>query len=101
MRGALMVLVYLSAAPRAIGSEPAAPPAEPLVVFLGDSLTAGFGLSSEQAFPSLVAARMRERGTPIRIVNAGVSVDTSAGALARLDWLLRQKPDVLVVGIGN
>ena len=65
------------------------------MVFLGDSLTAGYGLSEEQAFPALLGELL-----PIRIVNAGVSGDTSAGGLRRLPWLLTQHPDVLVVGLG-
>ena len=72
----------------------------PVVVFLGDSLTAGLGLGAEQAFPALVAAELAERGLPIRAVNAGVSGDTSAGGLRRVDWLLRQHPDVVVVALG-
>lgn len=95
IRGVVMALVYLTAATRA----PAAT-REPLVVFLGDSLTAGYGLSTEQAFPALVGEALRGRGTPARIVNAGVSGDTTTGALGRLDWLLQQKPDLLVVGLG-
>jgi len=74
--------------------------AGPLVVFLGDSLTAGPGLGLEQTYPSLVAGLLATRGLPIRVVNAGVSGDTTAGGLARLDWLLRQRPEVLVVGLG-
>jgi acyl-CoA thioesterase-1 len=96
----------------ACGGEPAAPhsatapighsPAEPLplVVFLGDSLTAGHGLPEEQAFPSIVKRALAERGLPVRIVNAGVSGDTTAGGLGRVDWLLRQEPDVVVVELG-
>ena len=72
----------------------------PLVVFLGDSLTAGLGLAEEQAFPALVRERLVEEGVPVRVVNAGVSGDTSAGGLRRLEWVLRQKPDVVVVGLG-
>jgi acyl-CoA thioesterase-1 len=72
----------------------------PLVIFLGDSLTAGYGLPGELAFPSLVADELERRGQPIRVVNAGVSGDTTTGALERLDWLLKQHPDVLVVGLG-
>jgi len=73
---------------------------DPLVVFLGDSLTAGYGLAEEQAFPSLVESALVERGLPVRIVNAGVSGDTTAGGVSRLDWLLRQAPDVVVVELG-
>ena len=77
-----------------------AAPSGPLVVFLGDSLTAGYGLEEAQAFPAQVASQLAAAGTPIRAVNAGVSGDTSAGGLARLAWLLKQRPDVLVVELG-
>jgi acyl-CoA thioesterase-1 len=70
------------------------------VVFLGDSLTAGYGLTEEEAFPALLGGLLRGRGVPVRIVNAGVSGDTSAGGLRRLPWLLTQHPDVLVVALG-
>ena len=82
---------------------PAAPVATdaPLVVFLGDSLTAGFGLEAGESYPALLERRFVGQGTPIRVLNAGVSGDTTAGGRARLDWLLRQKPDILVVGLGG
>jgi acyl-CoA thioesterase-1 len=85
---------------------PAASPApgrssEPRVVFLGDSLTAGYGLDAEQAFPAVVAELLRRDGITISVVNAGVSGDTTAGGLRRLDWLLKQSPDVIVVGLGG
>lgn len=72
----------------------------PVVLFLGDSLAAGFGLAPEHSFPSLIQERLREEGYPHRVVNAGVSGDTSAGGLARLDWLLRQRVDVMVLELG-
>ena len=75
--------------------------AGPRVVFLGDSITAGLGLDAEQAFPALLAETLRAEGLPVQVVNAGVSGDTTAGGLRRLDWLLRQKPDVVVVGLGG
>ncbi len=78
----------------------AAAAAGPTVVFLGDSLTAGLGLGEEAAYPALVGKLLAERGRPVRIVNAGVSGDTSAGGLARLDWLLSLQPDFLVVALG-
>ncbi|HEX3129452.1 MAG TPA: arylesterase [Thermoanaerobaculia bacterium] len=74
---------------------------EPIVVFLGDSLTAGYGLEESQAYPVLVRANLEKAGHPVRVVNAGVSGDTTAGGLARLDWLLSQKPDVVVVALGG
>lgn len=79
----------------------AAPADAPLVVFLGDSLTAGFGLAEEQAFPAVAGELLAARGVPVRVVNGGISGDTSAGALARVDWLLTQKPAIVVVSIGG
>jgi len=73
--------------------------AAPLVVFLGDSLTAGLGLAEDRAFPALVARQLGDE-MPVRVVNAGVSGDTTSGGLRRLDWLLRQDPDLLVVELG-
>lgn len=73
----------------------------PLVIFLGDSLTAGYGLPAEESFPALLSRLLEDEGRKVRIVNAGVSGDTTAGGLRRLDWLLPQKPDVVVVGLGG
>lgn len=72
----------------------------PLVAFLGDSLTAGLGLPASDAWPSRLAERLAKRGRPIRVLNGGVSGDTSAGGARRVGWLLRQKPDLLVVALG-
>lgn len=79
----------------------AAPEELPTVVFLGDSLSAGLHLASDQAFPAVLRELLARRGLPFRLVNAGVSGDTTAGGLARLDWLLRQEPDVVVVELGG
>jgi acyl-CoA thioesterase-1 len=70
------------------------------VLFLGDSLSAGYGLPAEEAFPALVQARIDAAGLDYRVVNAGVSGDTSAGGRRRLDWLLRQPIAVLVLELG-
>jgi acyl-CoA thioesterase-1 len=87
-------------------AEPAAPapdvPADaPLVVFLGDSISAGLHLEPGAAFPAVAQRLLAAEGRPFRLVNAGVSGDTSAGGLRRLDWLLEQRPDVLVVELGG
>ena len=71
------------------------------VVFLGDSLTAGYGLAEEEAFPAILERRLEQAGHPVEVVNAGVSGDTSAGGLRRVDWVLGQDPDVLVVALGG
>ena len=90
-----------NAAPGVPGAGDPADTDAPLVVFLGDSLTAGNGLPGDSAYPAVVARTLRDEGRPIRIVNAGSSGDTSAGGLSRLPWLLKQKPDVLVVALGG
>ncbi len=72
-----------------------------VVLFLGTSLTAGYGLADpDLAYPGLIEKRIEEAGLPYTVVNAGVSGETSAGALRRLDWLLKQKLDVLVLETG-
>lgn len=72
----------------------------PAIVFLGTSLTAGYGLPESQAFPALIQTRLDEEGLDYRVVNAGVSGDTSAGGLRRLSWLLRLPIAALVVELG-
>lgn len=73
----------------------------PRVVFLGDSLTAGLGLPMDQAYPSLIQRRIDAAGLHYEVVNAGVSGDTSAGGLSRLDWALDGDVRVLVVALGG
>ena len=70
------------------------------IVFLGDSLTAGYGLPVEQSYPSLIAEKIRDEHLPYEVVNAGLSGDTSAGGLRRIDWLLQNKIDLLVIALG-
>ena len=71
------------------------------IVVLGDSLAAGLGLAADEAFPAVVERLLRDRGRAVEVVNAGVSGDTSAGGLARLDWVLQRPADVLVVELGG
>ena len=70
------------------------------VVFLGTSLTAGLGVEPDEAYPALIQQKIDSAGLPFEVVNAGVSGETSAGALRRTDWLLRQPIDVLVLETG-
>lgn len=74
--------------------------AVPVVIFLGTSLTAGLGVSSDQAYPALIQAKIDSAGLGYRVVNAGVSGETSAGGLRRIDWLLRRPVAVLVLELG-
>ena len=78
----------------------AAAPAPKIVLFLGDSLTAGYGMESAQAFPALIQAKIDARRWNIKVINAGQSGDTSAGGLSRVDWLLKNRVDVLVLELG-
>jgi len=87
----------------------ATPPAPPApapamagtIVALGDSLTAGYGLAEAEAWPALLERRLAAEGRRWRVVNAGVSGETSSGALARVDWVLRQlRPDVVILETG-
>ena len=92
----VLVLALLAAPAH---SEPASAPG--VILFLGTSLTAGYGLPDPaQAYPALIQAKLDAAGLPYRAVNAGVSGETSAGALRRLDWLLRTRVDVLVLETG-
>lgn len=83
-----------SALPASSGSE------RPSIVFLGTSLTAGLGLEPEQAYPALIQQKIDSAGLNYRVVNAGVSGETSAGARRRVEWLLREPAAVLVVETG-
>jgi len=83
------------------GDAPEVPADAPLVVFLGDSIAAGHQLPASEAFPAAVQRELARQGTPFRLVNAGVSGDTSAGGLRRIDWVLRQAPDVVVIELGG
>jgi acyl-CoA thioesterase-1 len=70
------------------------------ILALGDSLTAGFGLPAEAAFPARLERRLRAEGRDVTIVNAGISGDTTAGGRARLNWALADKPDLAIVALG-
>lgn len=70
------------------------------IVFFGNSLTAGYGLSPSEAFPALIQKRIDSLNLPYKVVNAGVSGETSSGGNSRIDWILRQPLDVFVLELG-
>ncbi|MBF0627235.1 MAG: arylesterase [Magnetococcales bacterium] len=72
----------------------------PAILCLGDSLTAGFGVATGESYPSLLQKRLREEGFPHRVINAGVSGDTTTGGLYRLEWALRSRPVIAIVVLG-
>jgi acyl-CoA thioesterase I len=111
-----LLLVCAIAAAAGCGSEPASPPERtadapaapaaapsdaPKIVILGDSLTAGLGLEPTQAFPALLQQRLDASGHRYQVVNAGVSGDTTAGGLRRLEWSIEGNTRILVVALGG
>jgi acyl-CoA thioesterase-1 len=94
------------AAPSSAPSAPVAParasrPSRPRIVVLGDSLTVGLGLPATEAYPSLLQRQFDARGYDFEVVNAGVSGDTSAGGLSRLEWSLDGDVRILIVALGG
>jgi acyl-CoA thioesterase-1 len=83
------------------GARTASTPARPRVVFLGDSLTAGLGLPADEAYPAIIQRKIDGEHLGYEVVNAGVSGDTTAGGLRRLDWTLSGEVRVLVVALGG
>ncbi len=75
--------------------------AEPATILvLGDSLTAGYGLAEEEAFPAQLEQALFAAGIGVRVINAGISGDTSAGGAARLEWSLADHPDLVILALG-
>jgi acyl-CoA thioesterase-1 len=102
-RIALSLLLFSSTifAQESSPSPPPTPAPARAVVFLGDSLTAGFGVDPSEAYPALIAEKIRAARLPFEVINAGLSGDTSAGGLRRIDWLLQRPIDVLVIALGG
>jgi acyl-CoA thioesterase I len=70
------------------------------IVFYGNSLTAGYGLSPSQAFPAIIQKKIDSLGLPYQVINAGVSGETSSGGKTRIDWILKQPVDIFVLELG-
>ena len=75
-------------------------PEERILVAFGDSLTAGLGVSPEETYPARLQAKLLLSGYRYRVINAGVSGDTTAGGLRRVEWVLKSKPDVVILELG-
>ena len=71
------------------------------IVVLGDSIAAGFGVDPDEAFPAVLQRKIDDGGYNYRVINAGVSGDTTAGGLSRMNWLLKQKIDILLIELGG
>jgi len=85
----ILLLVFFQATPKT-----------QTILFFGDSLTAGYGLSTEEAFPALIEKQLIKEGKKVKVVNAGLSGETSAGGLSRLDWILKQPVEIFVLELG-
>lgn len=81
--------------------EATTPDGNATILMLGDSITAGYGIDPEQAFPALIQQRIDSLDLPYTVINAGLSGETSAGGLRRIDWLLRQPVDIMLLELGG
>ena len=81
--------------------QPAFAKQQPVLLVLGDSLVAGHGLPQGRAFPDVLGQMLKQVGVDVRIINAGVSGDTTAGGLARLDWSLADNPNAVIIVLGG
>lgn len=91
----LLIVVVLAIGPANAQNAPVK------IAVLGDSLAAGYGITPEQAFPVRLEAALKAQGRTVTILNQGVSGDTTAGGLDRLDWMLADKPDIVLVELGG
>jgi len=81
-------------------ADPDAPPARPRIVAFGDSLTAGLGVQADESYPAQLQRRLDSLGYHYRVINAGVSGDTTAGGLRRVPWILNNKPELVILELG-
>ena len=82
------------------GSQRNTPKGEGVIVAMGNSLTAGYGISESEAYPALLQKQLAADGYAYRVVNAGISGETSSGALSRVQWILTLKPDIVILETG-
>ena len=75
--------------------------AQTLIVALGDSLTEGFGVAKEEAYPHLLEQKLLQKGHAVKVINAGISGSTSASAASRLRWYIRTDPDIVIIALGG
>jgi acyl-CoA thioesterase I len=98
--GLVLLCVKLAVLAVPIMAAPAQAEGELRILAFGDSLTAGYGLGESDGFPARLQAALAAKGIAARVINGGVSGDTSAGGLARLDWALADDPDIVIVELG-
>lgn len=96
----LLLLLFMTCVPQSLMANNTSESRKRLLV-LGDSLAAGYGLAAEEAFPAQLEKALRRAGHDVTVINAGVSGDTTAGGLSRLDWALADQPDLVLVELGG
>ena len=101
----LLACALLTACQKEKEAPPVLPPedkpaSQGTIVAVGDSLTAGYGVPDSEAYPAKLERKLQQEGYPWRVVNAGISGETSSGTLARIDWILKSKPDIVILEIG-
>ena len=98
-----LALYHVQGTARETASPVAAPAAldPPVILFFGDSISAGYGIEIEQAFPALIQQKIDAQGWAFKVVNAGLSGETTAAGLRRIDWILKRKIDFLVLELGG
>lgn len=101
VRRAAVALMVSAAITGFAAASAGAEEAPPKLLVLGDSLTAGYGLAREQAFPAQLERALAKRGLKIKVINSGISGDTTKGGLDRLPWVLSAKPDYVIVELGS
>jgi acyl-CoA thioesterase I len=99
-RQLLLTLICLVGADPALSPKAAADDDRPRILTFGDSLTAGLGVAAEDAYPAQLQRRLDEQGIRYRVINAGVSGDTTAGGLRRVEWVLKSRPDIVLLELG-
>jgi acyl-CoA thioesterase I len=97
----LLTLMLLVSVTPALSLEAGAADDRPRIVAFGDSLTAGLGVATEDAYPARLQRRLDEQGLRYRVINAGVSGDTTAGGLRRVEWVLKSRPDIVILELGG
>jgi acyl-CoA thioesterase-1 len=95
------LLLVLLLGPLFVGAPAHAQSGPVKIAVLGDSLAAGYGVKPDQSFPARLEAALKAQGRNVTVLNQGVSGDTSAGGLDRLDWMLADKPDIVLVELGG
>ncbi|MBT4897724.1 MAG: arylesterase [Nitrospina sp.] len=73
---------------------------KPVILALGDSLTAGFGVKEEESYPARLQLKVASAGFPHKVINAGVSGDTTAGGVRRIRWLMKHEPEIVILALG-